>query len=237
MGLVDVRRIDLSEEQLARPIVAWLRERHWEVYQEVAFRGRCADIVATLGPRVWVIEVKKTLGLDVITQAVRWIGSAHFVSVAAPSVIGAYGSHRDFIRKILDWQGIGLLEVRCHRQRPSDLAPIDVDESVQPPIHRRAAAGVLRCALDEKQKTFAPAGNGSRHWSPFKRTCETVLCRVRYQPGITMKELLDIETTHYRSKSSAASSLAIWIENGKVPGVRLEREGGRLRLFPDEAKP
>lgn len=40
-----------SEIELARPIVPWLQEMHWDVYQEVQcmMYGQVADIVAIQG--------------------------------------------------------------------------------------------------------------------------------------------------------------------------------------------
>jgi hypothetical protein len=51
-------------------------------------------------------------------------------------------------------------------------------------------------------------------------------------PGCSMKEALDNIETHYASKASARSSMVVWIERGKVPSVRLERDGRRLILKP-----
>jgi hypothetical protein len=40
---------------------------------------------------------------------------------------------------------------------------------------------------------------------------------------------------HYGSDNTAISSLAKWIEDGKVPGIRMEREGRALKLYPQES--
>jgi hypothetical protein len=37
---------------------------------------------------------------------------------------------------------------------------------------------------------------------------------------------------HYSTDATAIGALKKWIEVGKVPGVRLERDGRALRLYP-----
>ncbi len=74
-----------TEVELARPVVAWLGDLGWEVFQEVSAGGSVADIVARRGPVLWVVEVKRSLGLSLLGQAHAWKRRAHRVSVAVPA--------------------------------------------------------------------------------------------------------------------------------------------------------
>ncbi len=221
-----------SESDIARPVVAWLKDHHWTVYQEVAYGGRCADIVATLGtgskPLVMVVEVKKSLGLDVIEQACFWTSRAHYVCVATPR---ARSRSTQLLNKILDWQGLGLLEIDTGRLKyQTNLSVLDVSQRVAPPLHRKSKTKKLLGVLTEDHKTYAEAGNGSKHWTPFLATCRTLLQTVTANPGITLKAFLDTEKTHYASKSSARANIVRWIEAGVIPGLRLVKTGKAIQL-------
>lgn len=74
-----------TEVALCERIIAWLKAQHWEVYQEVSlgYSGNRADIVATMGPTVWVIEAKLGVSLAIIDQALAWRGYAHQISIAS----------------------------------------------------------------------------------------------------------------------------------------------------------
>ena len=76
-----------SEAQLAAAVVSHLREHGWEVWQEVRagrISDRRADIVATMGRRVMVVETKLSLSAAVVGQAFQWRPYAHWVVVAVP---------------------------------------------------------------------------------------------------------------------------------------------------------
>lgn len=51
------------ESEMAAVLVEDLRERGWEVYQEVTVNGCACDIVATQGKIIWAIETKLSMGL------------------------------------------------------------------------------------------------------------------------------------------------------------------------------
>jgi len=92
--------------------------------------------------------------------------------------------------------------------------------------------GRLMGRLTEAQKTFARAGNAEgRRWTPFQQTCHDLARYVAHNPGCLLKDAIDNVPTHYVSVSTARSCLRIWIGEGKVRGVRMERYGRKLRLF------
>lgn len=203
-----------SETELARHVVAWLTQEGWDVYQEVAYGGPRADIVATRGAVVYVVECKMTLSLALIEQALHWQPYAHMVSMAVP-LPKRECSGRGLSQRL----GLGILTS----------AP-RIHEEVHPEF-RRPSSDRLRQALRDGHKTFAPAGNAEgRYFSSWQHTCQQVARWVAANPGKTLRELLAAVPTHYKTAASARGALAKWIELGKVPGVRLAREGRAVRL-------
>src|SRR3990167_11042364 len=97
----------LTEVQLAKPIIAYLEERGWDVYQEVLIYGKIADIVATFGKLTWIVEVKTSLSLKLLEQIYAWRGRANFLSIAIPTTVGD-----GFVKNLLMNNRIGILTVR-----------------------------------------------------------------------------------------------------------------------------
>jgi len=213
-----------TEADLARPLVAWLEDLGWDVYQEVAMHayGRRADIVAKRGPILWVIETKLRLGWEVLTQAEFWLLHAHRVSVGVPTVFPA----AERIGRLL---GIGFLSVYG--------ASIDcVQEVVRPAFRRRVQPRLGQC-LREEHKVYGEAGNAaSQYYTPFKATCRAVLEVVKQEPGINLKDLIVRAPHHYATPESARCSIAKWADEGKIPGIRVERKGRLIHLYPTEAR-
>jgi Holliday junction resolvase-like predicted endonuclease len=226
---------DFSEADLAKKVVAWLREQEWKIYQEVEGGGGVADIVATRGPLVWVIECKKTLGLSVLSQAYKWRYHAHFVSIAVPMTKKRWleQSAEVFMRDY----GIGCLRVDVKGQYYRD-----VEVAEDPKLFRTRYAKKLRESLCEEHRTFAQAGtNRGGHWTPFKRTCGYLVDMVTRpgNNGMLLHEAIKKLEHHYVSDKSAVASLKHLIEKGGVKaleGFRLEREGRYLKLFWERKK-
>lgn len=213
-----------SEAVLAQAVVGWLREYHWEVYQEVQIYsgGSVADIVAVQGRLVWVIECKKTLCFELLGQGENWTEHAHYTSVCVPRVADRVIG---LTTKILNLTGMGLVRADEYGR---------VWEAHKPRINRRADATTLLKALREEHKTFAQAGTDSgRRWTPFLDTCSKIRKRVEELPGIEMRELIASVETHYATPASARANIKVWAEAGKIPGVKIIRAGRRLRLYPE----
>lgn len=233
-----MKRETVTEQQVAEVVVAYLEAMGADVYQEVEVSGGVADIVARVRAETWIVEVKVTLRLTLLTQAMDRRRLAHRVVIATP-----YTRNSREVAPMCDELGLGLWEVRVPAPDERWLTP-DVREAVVP---RRLTSHRVALAADLKpeHKTHARAGAASAagRWTPFRGTCEEVARIVREQPGITVKAAVDAIEHHYRTNKSAVSSIAHWIERGKVDGVRLERSSAlhdpevRLRLFPVERKP
>ncbi len=207
----------MSEVELAAHVVAWLSGRGWCVHQEVEMgRGgpRC-DLVAVRGKLLWAIECKTGVGLAVLEQAHQWLPHAHRVSVATRR------TRNPFAARVLRDYGVGWLAV----------APSGRVRPVVAPSERRRISDRLIGSLVDEQRTFAPAGNArARFWSPWKATVAEVQAFAAAHPSASFADLVRGIRHHYRTAATARSCLRRHIEDGLVPGVRLARDGGRLRI-------
>lgn len=211
-----------SESALAVHVVRWLEAQRWDVYQEVEIsrNGHRADIVAVHGSVLWVVETKLSLSLDLIDQVNWWHGFAHFASVAIPR--SEHRSH--FGSWICAHLGIGVLSVSKN----------GAIEQTSGRMDRKAFADYLRKVLTPEHKTFAAAGNAdSLRWTPYQRTCRALAQLVAAKPGICLKDAIADTEHHYVSDNTARACIRHWLDCGKVRGVRLEREGRYLRLYPE----
>jgi hypothetical protein len=219
-----------TEAELAKVVVAWLSNLGWEVFQEVQANQYCpiADIVGRKGTLTCVVETKLSLGLRVLNQADYWRTRANLVYVAVPQ----YGQGRDvsFAVRVAELLGIGVL-----RANPEAYSGVSNITEVKRPAFRRNIYSELAKSLNDGHKTFAEAGNADgRRWTPFQQTCDTVRRYAQVHPGAPLKEIIDNVKTHYSTPATARTSLAKWIEGGHVAGLRVERIGRSLRVFPVE---
>ena len=183
----------MSEIELAKKVVDWLKGQHWEIYQEVqfSFAGGVADIVAVSLGIVWIIECKNSYGLKVLNQASRW--ASHYRSVAVPR---AKGYSRDY-RVAKDYYRVGVIELSKFG---------DIDEPIKAPLlrinHRQSQKYLA--ALDELLKDYAPAGSQSgNHLTPYKRTMLEVKEFITKNPGCTVKDLYEnLGEMHYANINS-----------------------------------
>jgi hypothetical protein len=236
------------EVALGAPVIAWLRERGWDVYQEVVCGNDVADIVATQGRLVAVVELKRSFSLDVIAQAHRWARLAHVSWVAVPEA--RWDAGRELGYQVCEDRGVGVLILRRPGRDERDI------EQKRAPALRRKVDAKLRRTLCPEHKTFAAAGTASgARWSDFQRTCRDLRALVKAEPGVALRDLFakpsrhrdgmsaaevnrELLQHHYSSDAVARRCLAKLIEQGVVEGLRLEREPGAVRLFLAEtAKP
>ncbi len=201
----------ILEVDLAKWIIAYLTDLHWEVFQEVVGYSGRADIVARQSSLVWVIETKTSLGLSVISQANGWRAHAHLVSVGTPHLPGV------FTEEVCKRFGIGIIAAYREDQ---------IREVLRPVLNRKPCNIPKLC---EEQKTYAEAGtNGGGYFTPFRRTCNNINNLLNSHPeGMPLKDLVAKIDHHYHTNSSARICLRTWISEGKVPGVELLIEKGK----------
>lgn len=224
----------MKETEIAAPVVQWLTDQGWDVYQEVCAHGSVADIVGRLDTErgntlIWIIETKTTMGLVVLDQAINWIQSANFVSIAVPKRKRSSSDRPRVIGRILSYYGIGMLEVDMERVRSRR----------GPDLHRRRDRSFPKWdeILCSEQKIVSAAGSSlGGYWTPFKATCRDLLKHVKRHPGCALKEAISELKHHYVSDASAISSLKTLIQEGVVPGIRCEYEGCEIRLYTEQTR-
>lgn len=239
----------MDERAIAEAATAWLLDRGAEVFHEVApwgGGGARADVVGLIplpggGRVVHVIECKTSLSLRVLDQAVHWHGLVHRVSVAVPWKPRA--RRGPAAGTVLRQFGIGELEVQpAHgwpvggsavvEQRAASLCrrPIRVDAVIRACVEEtRAGAAVL-----------AAGSAGGGYSTPFSRTIRDFgeaierLVKARGCP-VPLAEAIAETKHHYASDKGAASSLAAWLELGRVPRCAIEYVSGRRFVTLTEA--
>jgi hypothetical protein len=210
-----------SETELAKVVIAYLRELQWEIYMEVSMGSGVADIVAVQGKLIWIVECKRSFTLDVLSQAYRWRKQAHWVSVAIP------------MRYHIDPLGIRIMEsfgIGCLEARDTGM----VTERIEPFMNRKAHVQITRERLFDEQKTFCEAGTSKGgYFTPFKSTCRRIAQYVKENPGCTLVSLVANIKTHYATPASARACIANLGAQGIIPGIRLEKDGKAIRAYPD----
>jgi hypothetical protein len=203
------------ESELAALVITYLQDLKWKVYKEVKLKKGRIDIVAVQDQIIWAIECKTTFGLAVLEQAYAWLGDANYVSVATPH----YVSDR-FRRDLLRHYGIGALRVG-HK---------DCTECIAPVLRRRIGKSIRSNLHPEQLTAGIPGTSNSDYYTPFRATCRNLYAYVLEHPLCTIGEAILAITHHYRSASTAKSSMRVWLHDGKVPGLRLRKEGRKLLI-------
>lgn len=212
------------EADLAKRVIAHLERQGWTIYQEVeALAGR-ADIVATKGSLIYVIECKATSGFEVIEQARRWVRHANLVSIATPlRKAGAYPIELDLLRMV----GLGWLTPA----RWDDLDTYRGNREPETPIVERVAPRLwrghgtaLRVRLHPDHQSMGIAGsNEGGYFTAWKATAKRLVeaASVRGPQGATVRELVREIVHHYAHEASAVGCLTRDIDWGRIPALKL----------------
>lgn len=218
-----------TEESLAAAVIPWLADQDFEVFQEVqsSRAGKRADLVGRRGSTIIVVECKLQFGERIVSQGRRWLRECNIVYVAVPTLsVHGHGVLSYACRSL----GIGVIEVS---PRLSNHAVCDYIEIIAPAI-RRTRGSDLVSALREEHKTECMAGtNGGGYWTPFRATCRAIAEFVTQNPGVTLRDTIAGIKHHYASEVGARGAIRKWIELGRIPGVRLEVESGKARLYSE----
>jgi Holliday junction resolvase len=209
------RRTFETESELVERAAEWLRTDGWECYFEVAPWGsgaQRADIVATRGSLLTVVECKLSLGWAVLAQCETWLRYAHLVWAAVP-----WAERAGMAERVAEHFGIGVLEVGHAEWRRRVHA--------HPGLRRRVDADKVRSVLSRAQQDTTPGSRGA-YDTPFRQTCAALVAAVKDAGGrLAAKDAITGLKHHYSSASCARSSLIERAERGVVEGIRIAREG------------
>lgn len=197
-------KTSLKESDLYEHVKQWLEARGWDVYPEVQpfAYDRRADIVALQGPSVAIVEMKTSLTYEVVRQAERWIGNAHYIWIAVP------------------WRKVNWFVAHYLREKRIGLLLVGEDEiEGTPAVTEHLRARFLR--MKEKHikwhnkvsplhKTALPGGSqAGGHITPYVKMMAEVGGMIENNPqGLTVDHILEHCETHYtRPKPSLAAAL------------------------------
>lgn len=194
----------ISEKELAIPVIEWLQEQHWDVYQEVAIgkvNTPVADIIAVQNNYVWAIEVKKSFTWRVLEQASRW--RTHYRSIAILESKNEYARFQRY-KMANEYYKLGIITIDEYYR---------VEQCMSPPLMReyhRFAKNIMK-NLHEEQKNgaFAQAGsdNGG-YFTPYRHTMMQIKEYISENPGCTLREIMNnVGKGHYANMKSAKSNI------------------------------
>ena len=210
----------LSEIELAKPVVLYLKEHGWDVYQEVLIYGKVADIVATFGKLTWIIECKTSLSLKLLEQIYGWRGKANFLSIAIPS---NSNPGEGFVKELLIRNKIGMLTINKYAE--------EVFEYIHPQLNRKTIN--IQKFIKPEHKIWAEAGSQHGYYTPFQRTKQNIEYEIKNYPnGILFKYFIKLTEHHYASEATARSCLRQWIESGIIKGTKIVNQGNKLFIYP-----
>ena len=220
----------MTEIELARPVVEWLKEQHWDVYQEVQLEsyGRIADIVAVRGKCIWIIEYKTSLSLKVIEQASKhW--QCHCRSVAVPM---GKTTDRWFKKRIMNLLNIGLIEV----SKPNYKGNMTVCEEYKGNFQRLQKQTIheLLFKLRPEHKNSEAGSRGGGYLTAYSRTMHDIREIISCNPGYTLKEIMTTLQHHYASEASARTCIKKALAEWETEWCRIEIDGKANRYFVKE---
>lgn len=148
-----------KETELFAPVKNHFEGNGHVVYSEVTggYGGKRADIVTVYGKFITIVELKLTMSLDLIRQAVEWKGSAHHVWVGVPKRMRP----NDFAVELLKERGVGILMVDDDR----------VEVYQHPKLERRLINPISNCITTYHQD-YSPDGGtkGGGYITPYRVT-------------------------------------------------------------------
>ena len=221
-----------NEQELAAIVVDRLKAEGWEVFQEVQVFSTVADIVAKKDSKLWIIETKTSLNLDVLGQAYDWRHFADMVSVAVP--LSRHSRGRNFAHVVCRQLNIGLITVSSTigwDNKPHWYIEVPAKDTTNDPILRQR----LENSFCDLHKTWSKAGSpAGGHLTNFKLTNLNAIEYVKDNPGCTIKQLVDNIDTHYANKNSAKSSILSALNRGWLKGVTAKQVGKEYKLYIEE---
>lgn len=218
-----------NEQALAEVVVERLKADGWEVFQEVQVFSTIADMVARKDSKLWIIETKTTLNLDVLGQAYDWRGFADKVSVAVPASRRSRG--RNFAYEVCKQYKIGIITVSPNmtfNKSPWWYIESDYENDKVDPVLRKR----LESSLTELHKTWSKAGSQSGgHLTPFKLTEMNIQDYVRKNPGCTIKDVISNIQTHYANPTAGVCGA---VSKGWIKNVVAKKEKNKFKLYYEE---
>jgi hypothetical protein len=217
----------IKESDLFEPVKNWLEDIGYEVFAEVqAWSGR-ADIIGRRRPAIAAVELKTSLTMELVEQAVKWRHFCHYIYIAIPRRTKPVPK---FINKILSENRIGILEV----SRTGSVHTIQQARFNRPYQDVRNSRFNWDTILKEEHKTWLEGGSaGGGYVTGYKLMMNRIAAYLRRQKDwVTIDEILEHCETYY---ASPKSSLSQALRNFEYEWCELQVINRRLhvRVKPD----
>lgn len=226
----------MKETDLAKPVIEYLESFHYDVYQEVSCGAGVADILGVMGRKIWIVELKKSLSIQLLEQAIKRLQWAHYVSICIPMPLSKSSIDSLLVNEILDNYGIGVFFVNTHYFQPGAKS-VSVNKS--PKLNRHVPEkhlNMLLRSLDPRMKNNKAGCVSGERWTPFKGFCEEVTVLVNRHNGITPIEMAkQLRSEYYSTSKDAANAAVYYARMGLIQGIEARNENRRLHLYPKEA--
>ncbi|TEW54095.1 hypothetical protein E2R68_09455 [Psychromonas sp. RZ22] len=129
----------LQESDLYTPIKSYLEQLDYQVKGEI----KDCDIVAIKGSKVVIVELKLSLNITLLLQAVDRFNLSDTVYIAVPKQCGIYKKQSKQVKKLIKRLGIGLIIVDIQASQQYVEVICDPQEYT-PRQNKRKQAGLLK---------------------------------------------------------------------------------------------
>lgn len=215
----------ISEATLASQLLEYLKNDGWDCYPEALLHygnGR-ADIAALKEGKLWILEVKNTLSLRLLEQAIEW---AVTKAVNRVSVVTPIKKITPLVDDICKWKSIGIMTIHSYSGIKNRIVAPDLtynDSKLNKNIE----------SLHPDMKNYQP-GTSNGYSTPYNRTMKVVKEFILQNPGSTLSNVVAGIQHHYSSKASAKSGILSGILRGDIEGIRAIQENNTWILHTSE---
>lgn len=200
----------LTEEALAEKFIGFFGDNA-DVYPEVPMRGGICDFVVKAPPVFIAVEVKTSMNMDVLAQAVDKIGYANYIYVAVP-----HGKGRGFVETVCKSYGIGILYYNHNAD--------EITERLRPKLFRK----IVKPELQDWMKQSI-AGSQSVRMTAFKHFINELYKHLTQRNGATYQELHEMfEQPYYKKLTSFKSNIYQYVNRGVIKHIEIDK--GKLFL-------
>lgn len=221
-----------SEEKMAEEVIGWLRNKGYEVWEEVQPKANSsyADIVAQKDDELVIIECKLSYGASVISDAMNWIGWADRIAIAYPQRSWRDRRIRRAYKALVGIYDIEEWEVHKRtRENSNSYVFIKQEKMHSDPSMKN----YILESLKPEHKEWAKAGSkDATRVTDFNITKYHLIEYVKEHQGVTLKDAVPHIGHHYASDESAYGSLAKYLEKGDIiKEINIQGTGRYMKLF------
>jgi hypothetical protein len=193
----------MLETELFKPLKAFADKNGYSLWAEVANKAvrenRVVDSVIYDKQNYWAIELKTTLKIEVIAQAVRNLKYFNYSIIATPA-INKINLGRRFAYEIIENYGLGLIEIY-----PTDdnklIIPSDDPFTIKPVFKERTKEDRLNVEnwLYEEQKKSIGGVNTHAEYSRKKEAIELIKQSLKINGVLTLDDAVDASCGYYKN--------------------------------------